>query len=141
MKAVEYLYRRVDIEDVVTAHVCALDRAPKIGFGRYIVSATTPFKPDDAPDLRVNAPLVLQKRVPEYEAEFAHRGWRMFPEIDRVYDNARARRDLGWVPRYDFAHVLTCLQADEDPRSPLAREVGSKGYHAQMFTDGLYPVD
>ena len=65
----------------------------------------------------------------------------MNQRTDRVYDNARARRDLGWVPRYDFGIVLTSLQADEDPRSPLARDVGSKGYHAQTFTDGPYPVD
>ena len=141
VKIVEYLYRRVDIEDVVSAHLCALDRAPTIGFGRYIVSATTPFKPDDTPELRVNAPFVVRKRVPEYEAEFARRGWRMFPAIDRVYDNTRARRDLGWVPRYDFAYVLTRLQADEDPRSRLASAVGSKGYHAATYADGPYPVD
>ncbi len=141
VKTVEYLYRRVDIEDVVSAHVCALDRAPTIGFGRYIVSATTPFKPEDAPELRVNAPFVVRKRVPEYEAAFTRRGWRMFPAIDRVYDNTRARRDLGWIPRYDFAYVLTRLQADEDPRSRLASAVGSKGYHAETYADGPYPVD
>ncbi len=141
VKIVEYLYRRVDIEDVVSAHLCALDRAPTIGFGRYIVSATTPFKPDDTPELRVNAPSVVRQRVPEYEAAFARRGWRMFPAIDRVYDNTSARRDLGWVPRYDFPYVLTRLQADEDPRSRLARAVGSKGDHAQTYADSPYPVD
>ncbi len=29
----------------------------------------------------------------------------MFPGIDRVYVNARARADLEWRPRYDFGHV------------------------------------
>ena len=140
VKSVEFLYRRVDIEDVVSAHLCALERAPEIGFGRYIISATTPFTPQDAADLHVDAPLVLRKRIPEYETEFARRGWRMFPEIDRVYDNTRARRDLGWAPRYDFAYVLSRLQADEDPRSTLARAVGSKGYHARTFSDGPYPT-
>lgn len=141
VKAVEFLYRRVEIEDVVSAHLCALDLASAIGFGRYIISATTPFEPGDAPDLRVNAPSVVQKRVPAYQDEFARRGWRMFSEIDRVYDNARARRDLGWAPRHDFASVLERLRADEDPRSPLAREIGAKGYHARTFADGPYPVD
>src|SRR5687767_9795392 len=46
-KANEFLYRRVDVEDVVSAHVLALDRAPVLGFGRYIISATTPFTPED----------------------------------------------------------------------------------------------
>ncbi len=54
----------------------------------------------------------------------------MFPSIDRVYDNAQARSELGWTPRYDFRYVLDALEADKDPRSPLARRVGAKGYHA-----------
>ena len=54
----------------------------------------------------------------------------MFPRIDRVYVNARARSELGWAPRYDFRYVLDRLIADEEPQSALARTVGSKGYHA-----------
>ena len=140
VKANEYLYRRVDLEDVVSAHLLALEKAPSIGFGRYIISATTPFLPDDLLDLRVNAPLVVRRRVPDYEAEYARRGWKMFPGIDRVYVNERARKDLGWRPRYDFRYVLDCLRAGADPRSPLSRAVGSKGYHARKFLEGPYPV-
>jgi len=140
IKAVELLYRRADIEDVVTAHLCALERAEAI-FGRYIISATTPFAPSDAAELRENAPDVVRRYVPQYEAEFARRGWRMFPTIDRVYDNAAARRDLGWQPRYDFARVIRRLAADQDPRSPLAQAIGSKGYHDRTFADGPYPID
>jgi UDP-glucose 4-epimerase len=132
VKVNEYLYRRVELEDVVSAHVLALERAPAIGFGRYIISATTPFVPDDLSDLRANAPLVVQRRVPDYEAEYARRSWKMFPSIDRVYVNARARQDLGWRPRYDFRYILDHLRAGDDPRSPLSRAVGSKGYHGHI---------
>src|SRR5207253_1810323 len=45
-KVNEFLHRRVDIEDVVNAHLLALERAHTIGFGRYIVSATTPLTRD-----------------------------------------------------------------------------------------------
>jgi hypothetical protein len=41
----------------------------------------------------------------------------------------RARAELGWRPRWDFARVLALLEAGEDFRSPLARDVGAKGYH------------
>jgi nucleoside-diphosphate-sugar epimerase len=140
VKANEYLYRRVDLEDVANAHMLALEKAPSIGFGRYIISATTPFLLDDLLDLRVNAPVVVGRRVPDYEAEYARRGWKMFPSIDRVYVNERARKELGWHPRYDFRYVLDCLRAEADPRSPLARAVGSKGYHARPFAQGPYPV-
>jgi nucleoside-diphosphate-sugar epimerase len=140
VKANEFLYRRVDLEDVVSAHLLALEQAPAIGFGRYIISATTPFTPADLDDLRTNAPRVLERRVPDHAAEYARRGWKMFLGIDRVYVNARARHELGWLPRYDFRVVLDRLKAGEDPRSPLARAVGSKGYHARTFADGSYPT-
>jgi UDP-glucose 4-epimerase len=140
VKANEFLYRRVDLEDVVSAHLLALEKAPSIGFARYIISATTPFTSDDLSDLRLNAPLALKRRIPGYEAEYARRGWKMFPSIDRVYVNERARNDLGWNPRYDFGYVLDRLSSSDDPRSPLSLVVGSKGYHGHKFSDGPYPV-
>jgi UDP-glucose 4-epimerase len=141
VKMNEFLYRRADIEDVVGAHVLALERVHAIGFGRYIVSATTPFTRDDLRELRTDAAEVVRRRVPGYEDVYARRGWSMFPNIDRVYVNERARRELGWRPKYDFAHVIDRVHAGDDPRSPLARAIGSKGYHAGAFAGGLYPVD
>jgi nucleoside-diphosphate-sugar epimerase len=138
VKANEYLYRRVDLQDVVDAHLLAMDRAPAIGFGRYIVSATTPFTHDDLAELRTDAPAVVRRLFPDQEGEYARRGWRMFPGLDRVYVNARARTELGWSPRYDFRRVLDALKAGADPRSPLARAVGAKGYHA--VSTGPYTV-
>lgn len=139
-KANEFLYRRVDLEDVVSAHLLALEKAPGIGFGRYIVSATTPFTQGDLPDLRANAPLVVKRIFPDFEAEYARRGWKMFPGIDRVYVNEKARKDLGWRPQYDFRNVLDRLKAGADPRSPIARKVGSKGYHPRKLDEGPYPA-
>jgi len=141
VKANEFLYRRVDIEDIVSAHLLALDRAPALGFGRYIISATTPFTADDLEELRTNAPSVLARHVPRYQQVYAARGWKMFPGIDRVYDNARARRDFGWQPRYDFARVLELIESEGVAGSPLARIIGSKGYHAESFAEGPYPVE
>jgi nucleoside-diphosphate-sugar epimerase len=140
VKANEYLYRRADLQDVVDAHCLAVAEAPRIGFGRYILSATTPLQPDDLAELRLNAPRVVGRRAPEYEEEYARRGWAMFPGIERVYVNERARRELGWRPGYDFRRVIACLRSGEDPRSPLARAVGSKRYHGRPFADGPYPV-
>ena len=139
-KTNEYLNRRVEIEDVAGAHLLAIEKAPTLGFGRFIISATTPFVRDDLAELRVNAPPVVSRRVPGYEAEYARRGWKMFPGIDRVYDNERARRVLGWQPRYDFRSVVESLEAGADPRSALARAIGSKGYHDRKFADGPYPT-
>jgi nucleoside-diphosphate-sugar epimerase len=140
IKANEYLFRRVELQDVVDAHLLALEKAPQIGFDRYIISATTPFLPEDVSELRHNAPAAVRLRVPEYEEEYALRGWEMFPGIGRVYVNERARRELGWLPKYDFRHILERLKAGEEIRGPLARAVGAKGYHDRAFGDGPYPV-
>jgi UDP-glucose 4-epimerase len=39
IKANEFLYRRVELEDVVSAHLAAIQKARSIGFGAYIISA------------------------------------------------------------------------------------------------------
>jgi UDP-glucose 4-epimerase len=140
-KANEYLYRRVDVEDVVSAHLLAARLAPSLGFRRYIISATTPFSTGDLLDLRRDAPAVVRRRVSQYQAEYARRQWKMVPSIGRVYVNERARNELGWQPRYDFNSVVERLIAGRDFRSPLARLIGSKGYHAETFAEGPYPVD
>jgi nucleoside-diphosphate-sugar epimerase len=127
-KVNELLHRRVDIEDAVTAHEVALERAPELGFGRFIVSATTPFGRDDLAELHRDAPAVIRRLFPECETIYARLGWSLPPAIGRVYVNERARRELGWEPRYDFGGALASLAASEDPRSPLARSIGSKGY-------------
>jgi UDP-glucose 4-epimerase len=129
IKVNELLYRRADIEDMASAHRLALDRAGEIGFGRYIVSATTPFTRADLPELRADAPAVVRRLFPDYEEIYAERGWSMFPSLDRVYDNFRARDELGWTPRYDFRHALDLLAAGREPRSELTVSVGMKGYH------------
>jgi UDP-glucose 4-epimerase len=97
LKVNELLYRRVDLKDAVDAHLCALERAREIGFGRYIISATSPFGVDDLAGLRHDLPAVLRRLHPEYEEIYAARGWSMLAGIDRVYVNARARVELGWV--------------------------------------------
>ena len=140
LKANEYLFRRVAIEDVVEAHLVAAERAPSIGFGKYVISATTPFLPEDCARLRVDAPAVVSLRAPGWEAEYAERGWRMFPRIDRVYDNALARRDLGWRPKWSFQSVIQRLHETGDIRGPLAKRIGAKGYHAEKFAGAPYPV-
>jgi nucleoside-diphosphate-sugar epimerase len=129
----------VDIEDVVDAHLCALERAPALGFGRYIISATTPLRPEDAAELRRDAPAAVARRVAGWQEVYARLGWRMSPSLDRVYDNARARAELGWRPRHDFAAVVA-RAADGDIRSPLARAIGAKGYHGGRHADGIHPV-
>jgi UDP-glucose 4-epimerase len=139
-KANEFLFRRVELEDVVSAHLAASERAHAIGFGKYIISATTPFLAEDLPALNTDAAVVVRKRVPDFADVYARLGWRMFDRIDRVYVNDAARRDLGWRPGFDFQYVLDGLKNGAYPRSRISGLVGSKGYHDEVFEDGPYPV-
>lgn len=140
IKANEFLYRRVELADVVDAHLLAAARAPVLGFGRYIISATTPFLPEDLAELNTDAPRVVARRVPAFRPVYEALGWRMFERIDRVYVNDAARRDLGWSPAYDFGTVLDRLRQGAPPVSQLTQAVGAKGYHDQQFDDGPFPV-
>lgn len=140
LKVNELLFRRADIADLVTAHIQAAKKAEAIGFDKFILSATTPFKPSDAADLTKDAPSVLQHYIPEYAQIYATLDWSMFEQIDRVYDNAHARKALGWEPEYTFQRALQNVQKGRDYRSELARKIGSKGYHDIQFENEPYPV-
>jgi nucleoside-diphosphate-sugar epimerase len=124
------LYRRIDVSDVVSAHLSAARRAVSIGFGRYVVTATSPFGEGDLAELAVDAPAVVARLFPDQPVVYERLGWAMFPTIERVYVNSRALADLGWTPRYDYRTVLDLVGRNEDPRSPLAVTIGAKGYHA-----------
>lgn len=141
LKANEFLYRRVDLADVVSAHLLAAERAPALGFGRFIVSATSPLLASDVATLNQSAAKVVRARVPAVAAAYDALGYRLLPQIDRVYVNERARTVLGWAPEYDFARVLAQLRAGERPGSALAQTVGRKGYHEVDFGDAPYPVE
>jgi UDP-glucose 4-epimerase len=141
IKANEMLYRRVDIADIVDVHLLAISKAPSIGFGTFIVSATTPFTVDDLAELGTNAPAVMERKFPSYKQIYDSLGWKMFPTLDRVYSNGHARERLGWQPRYDFFHLLDCISSGEDPRSELARIIKPRGYHGrETFGDVPYPA-
>jgi len=139
-KVNELLYRRADLADVVSAHLLAAERAPAIGWGLYVVSATTPFTEDDLPMLTGDAPTVVERRVPGTLACYRRLGWKLFDSISRVYVNTAARQDLGWQPEYDFARAVARLEDGLPFSSPLSEEVGAKGYHDRTFDDGPYPT-
>jgi UDP-glucose 4-epimerase len=78
IKANEFLFRRVELEDVVSAHLAAAERAPLLKFGKYIVSATSPFRAEDLAGLNSHAPEVVANRVPEFVGIYNNPGWKMF---------------------------------------------------------------
>jgi UDP-glucose 4-epimerase len=110
-KANELLFRRLSVEDAAAAHLRALERAPSLGFDTFIVSAPTPFRPEDCTELLANAPAVVERYFPDYPAIYERLGWTMFESIDRVYDASRAAERLGFTSRTGFAQKLRELEA------------------------------
>jgi UDP-glucose 4-epimerase len=105
-KVNEFLFRRLTVEDAAEAHVAALARAPELGFDTFIVSAPTPFSPQDCAELITDAPAVVARYFPRYRDVYARLGWSMFESIDRVYVAERAARRLGFTCRTGFKEKL-----------------------------------
>lgn len=112
MKANEFLHRRLTVEDAAAAHVAALERAPGVGFGTYIVSAPPPFSRADLAELKCDAPTVVTRYFSEAATLYARRGWTLPRTIGRIYDPAAIERDLGFRCAIDFRAVLDALAAD-----------------------------
>jgi UDP-glucose 4-epimerase len=113
-KANELLFRRATVEDIASAHVVALDKAPALGFDTFIICARTPFSPDDCAALIADAPAVVRRYHPSYPAIYARLGWTMFESIDRVYDSGKAAGHLGFTCRTGFGERLKELERELD---------------------------
>jgi UDP-glucose 4-epimerase len=114
LKANELLHRRLTVEDAADAHLVALERAPALGFGTFILSAPPPFTKADCAALIDDAPAVIALYFPDAARLYAERGWTLPPFIDRVYDPSRAERLLGFRCRTDFESVLDALARGGD---------------------------
>ena len=94
-KVNELLYRRIDLSDAVAAHVAAAGAGaparlrPVRGQRHHAVLARRPRRAAAGrPRGRASG------SSPAIPSVYERLGWRMFPHIDRVYVNARARADL-----------------------------------------------
>jgi nucleoside-diphosphate-sugar epimerase len=99
------LYRGVDARDVARGHHLALttDTGP---FSVFNLSARSPFQPADLRALMNDPWQVIERYHPGAKRWFVDRGWPLPDTIDRVYVTRRAERQLGFVPRYNFDHLL-----------------------------------
>ena len=129
LKVNELLYRRVDIEDVVSAHLCALEKAASLGFGRFIITATTPFEPGDVAELGRDAPpcwrgacrntrLSIQRA-----AGTCCRRW--------IACTTTGGRESCWAGSRSMTFSGRCAPSRRGARlaQPAGEHIGSKGYH------------
>lgn len=99
LRAAYRLYRGVSLSDAARAHVVA---AEGVGSALAIVTARTPFRPEDARTLYEDAPAVIAQRCPAIIGRFARCGWALPQRVDRVYDGAAAGTAWGFQSRHDF---------------------------------------
>ena len=111
MKANEFLNRRLTVEDAARAHLVALERAPDIGFGTFILSAPTPFAPEECAGLKADAAAVIARHFPDAAELYARNGWRLPRSLGRIYDAGLAERVMGFRCETGFAQVLDSLRA------------------------------
>ena len=142
LKLNELLFRRADLHDMVTAHVSAVAKAPEIGFGKFIISATSPFGHEDAAALAVDTPLGRGAVCARFRPSCIK------STVGRCSKRSAASMTiawpveiLGWSPEFSFAQAISDLLEGRDYRSKLSTQVGKKGYHDQVFEDGPYPVE
>ncbi|KAK3187220.1 hypothetical protein K4F52_004124 [Lecanicillium sp. MT-2017a] len=138
LKVLELSHRRCDIEDIVSAIVCAMRKAKEVRWAKYIISAPPPFPNDTATlcALENDPRSVFESVVPDIKTIFATKGWGYLSRIDRVYDSTKAIQELGWQPKYTFARVAARISNGEEWRSDLTLKVGEKGYHT--VSTGVY---
>lgn len=128
-KAVEFLNRRVDLVDAAAAHLDAIGPRDAPDFERFVISAPSPFRPEDAARLRDDLPGLLGARCPAALETLKIAGLALPRGLDRVYNSRAASDRLGWRPAFDFARILDQIRSGTPVGNPLARAVGTKGYH------------
>lgn len=138
LKVLELAYRRCDIEDVVSACVCAMKKAKEIRWGKFIISAPSPFSNDldTLKELDRNPEAVFKGIAPAIDRVFQAQSWKYLDRIDRVYDSSKAVRDLDWKPKYTFKKNIERLSDGKPWQSELTARVGKRGYHT--VSTGVY---
>jgi len=114
IKANEFLHRRLTVEDAVAAHLTALEFAPRVGHGIFVVSAPTPFAPSDAETLKRDAARVIERYFPDAPGLYARQGWQLPRTIGRVYDSSKATRIMDFRCATDFAKILDALRKGDE---------------------------
>ncbi len=134
LKAIEFLHRRLTVEDVADAHLLALEAAPALGFDTFVISAPPPFARAEAAELKREAARVILRHFPDAAELFARRGWTLPKSIGRIYDPAHAALALGFRCRVTFAEILAALR--EDRALPFAHDPSYQSPQVAMERTG-----
>ena len=117
------LFGGVDDRDVAQAVLLALDHKPQGGFDYFNIFADTPFGPEDARQLHDDPTAVLEKHWPDSTKLFQEKGLDVRELIwgRLIWPPEKAKRVLGYRPRYNFGEFLEALRAGNTEHYPFAR--------------------
>lgn len=125
IKANEFLYRRVDVRDLVEAFVLATTQVAGIGYRVFLISSKTPLVSLDPTALLEEAENAIAQQFPTAPSAYEHKGWRLPKSIEWIYDSTRAQKRLGFSPLYNFSYHLSTgfeeIVVDND--SPMWRKL------------------
>jgi UDP-glucose 4-epimerase len=99
------MYRGVDRRDAVQAHLRAVTAAVR-GSTTVNIAGPSPFNREDMAAIWDDPWPVIERRVSGVRAGFQRRGWPLLPRIDRVYAIEKAKRILGYQPRFGITELL-----------------------------------
>lgn len=93
------------VEDVASAHLKALGVWDKLqnNFEPFYITPTFPYSPQEAQQLSSDPKGILDRYFPGAWDWFDERGVKLRP-VSTHYDSGKAKKVLGWEPRYTFAH-------------------------------------
>lgn len=111
LMAVFRMTRGIDVRDVASAHLCAVEKRLS-GFNRFIISGSTPFSQADCESLYTKADVVIKCKCPNIAVVFEQRGWQLPKSLDRVYDSSAAQEKLNWYPKFGFESVVEMLDSE-----------------------------
>ena len=74
------------------------------------IAGPSPFSPEDMDEVWDDPWTVIERRAPGVRAGFERHGWPLPGRIDRVYAIEKARRILGYRPRFGIAELLSDRQ-------------------------------
>ncbi|MCJ8210573.1 NAD(P)-dependent oxidoreductase [Mucilaginibacter sp. RS28] len=105
LEANHRLYRGLDERDGAEALYLALNKT-FADFEVFNIASSSPFGKQDLVKLKTDPREVILTYYPQAEAIYAKRNWTFPASIDRVYNYDKAKKLLGYSPKYTFEKLL-----------------------------------
>ncbi len=96
------------VDDVASAHLKAIDAWDRLqnNFEAFFITQSFPYSSEDTKQLSKDPKSVVEKYYPGAWEWFLNQGITLHP-VATYYDNSKAKRILGWEPKFTFERWWT----------------------------------